>query len=135
MDEDYEALIRLVEAHLHAVGLSGLADENRYGFTDREEGQFRLYPPDKRLDLMLAAFERHLTVRDSESVSRSLAAVNAELEFGRVADAEIVPAQDGTGRAPARLSGGPNLHEPIEMLRKLRISLHDQRLGESDPSQ
>jgi hypothetical protein len=71
MDEDdFRALVEIVEEELREVGLGNLADPAHYLTIDPETGDARLIDPQKRVIEMLEALDRAMAIRDRETYTR-----------------------------------------------------------------
>lgn len=81
-DDDYRALIQLVENQLRAVGLAEVADPINYLDDGYEYGELRrsietprLLPPRDHLIALLDAFDTQLMLRDQRVVNDSLSLI------------------------------------------------------------
>ena len=108
-DEDYRALIDLVAEELRRSGVPDIAHERHYIYVDAETGEAKLYEPEKRLILMLQAFERHVAMHDRHVVEQSLGTINRATRGEGPRRAVVVLASDGAARE-IDLAEAPDLH-------------------------
>lgn len=118
-DEDFLALIELVERRLREVGAGELADPALYTVRHPETRELHVFEPRKRLIEMLAAFERHMKVRDAATYELALVRINERLRDSRLEAAIVLPAPGETREAPAALAEAPRLAEPRERVGRL----------------
>ena len=128
-DEDFRALIKLLQGELRAAGAADIADERHYFRLDVEVGEPRLHDPQKRLIEMLRAFERKLAVEDRETYHRALGRMNdtlpgegpkgAVLELARETDRDAVIID--LGAAPELGELRREAHRLIEGLLERRL--------------
>jgi hypothetical protein len=130
-DEDYRALIELVAFELRRSGAPDIANERHYVAVDDEDGQPRLHEPQKRLILMLEAFERHVAVQDRAVVEKSLDTIGRTLQRNARAARAAVPervvvelASDGYPRE-IDLADAPDMEVVREDLYRLIARLRD----------
>ncbi len=107
-EEDYRALIRIVAAELRASGAPDISHERHYVYIHAETGEATLHEPQKRLMLMLEAFERHVAIQDRSIVEESLGTINRVTRGEGPRRAVIVLATDGAARE-IDLSEAPDL--------------------------
>ena len=109
-DEDFRALIALVQAELRNSGAADVANDRHYLIEDLETGELRLLPLQKHLIALLEAFGRHMAVRDHATYRSAVAGINRRLSGKtRVAGAVVVPAPGETARDEIDLSRAPDL--------------------------
>jgi hypothetical protein len=108
-DEDYRALIDLVAEELRRSGVPDIAHERHYVYTDPETGEATLFEPQKRLTLMLEAFERHVAIQDRQVVEKSLETINRVTRGEGPRRVVVALASDGAARE-IDLAEAPDLH-------------------------
>jgi len=130
-DEDYRALIEVVTFELRRSGAPEISNERHYVAGDDEDGQPRLHEPQKRLMLMLEAFERHVAIQDRAVVEKSLDTIGRVLQRDSRALRVSVPervvvelASDGYPRE-IDLAGAPDMGNVREDLHNLIGRLRD----------
>ncbi|WP_312218204.1 hypothetical protein [Sphingobium yanoikuyae] len=123
-DEDYLALIALVETELARSGLSDIANHRHYRVQNEETGDWKLYAPKDHLVALLEAFERHLAINDRAVVEASLDRINDFLiGEDRVKRAVCEIPGDGGSRF-IDLAEAPDLSE---LRQELRVLLNQLR--------
>lgn len=130
-DDDYRALIQLVENQLRAVGLAEVADPINYLDDGYEYGELRrsietprLLPPRDHLIALLDAFDTQLMLRDQRVVMESLLVIR-DFNRGYLPTGAVVY---GAGEGPAfNLAELPNL---FEIRTELQNFIRDLRASE-----
>lgn len=126
-DEDYRALIQLVENQLREVGLAEVADPINYmddGYEDGEPRRSietpRLLPPRNHLIALLDAFDTQLMLRDQAVVNKSIRMIDRYSD-GRHPTGAVVY---GAGGEPVfDLKELPDLYELRSELQNLILKL------------
>ena len=126
-DDDYLALIDLVERRLTDAGADELADPALYTRRDYETGERSMLPPDQRLVAMLEAFNRHMKARDIATFEVALKRINKNLHEGFVNGAIVEDGDDERSGEPVDLEQSPRFAEPRERLEVLIARLRDLR--------
>jgi hypothetical protein len=99
-DDDFRAIIAVVEQRLRDVGAEELANPELYVRRDEDAGEWRRLPPQWHLLDTLKAFDRWLAVRDGTTGAAALARINAVLSDGRMEDAVVTATgEDAEGSA------------------------------------
>jgi hypothetical protein len=110
-EDDYRALIAVVESELREIGAGEIADERHYVVLDQETGDARLLAPPRRLLEMLRAFGRMMSVEDHATYERAMFVVAEHLRGDRPRGAVVVPTADDRDAVPIDLAVAPNLGE------------------------
>ncbi len=128
-DDDFRALIELLQAQLREVGAAELADDRHYLRTDGDGEEARLFDPQKRLIQMLSAFERKLAVEDRNTYDKALERMDRTLRGEGPRGAVFERARD-EDRAAIRidLSQAPDLRELRDQISHLIGQLMESRL-------
>ncbi len=124
-DEDYLALITLVQANFRNIGAPELGDQSHYLGEESETGEVRLLPARDRLIAMLRAFERFMAVRDAETYRRAMTRIAEWVEEPPVR-AVVLPLP-GDEAATIDLQDAPELSEP-----RRRVHLLIERLAAAE---
>jgi hypothetical protein len=90
-DEDFLAVISVLQAELRGIGAGDLADERAYMTRDGEDGEMRRLPPKELLIEMLRAFDRYLAVRDRATYDQALERIGTRVRGGRPHEATVLP--------------------------------------------
>ncbi len=126
--EDFRALIQIVEQELRDVGLSEIADNAHYLIANSETGDVRLLEPETHLIEMLDAFDNAMAIRDHVTYEKAMANLNQVTEGEGPQSVVYIPASDEDDVNEIDFSNAPNLSEIREELRAF-IS----RRNEPDP--
>jgi hypothetical protein len=125
-DDDFRAIIAIVEKSLRDVGADELANPELYVRRDEDAGEWRRLSPQWHLLDMLKAFDRWLAVRDGATGAGAIARINEVLTDGRMEDA-VVMATDEVGDGSATsLRQAPVLESVRHDLRNLIGKLIEQ---------
>lgn len=116
-DEDYLALIAVMQTNFRDIGAPELGDEAHYLDENPETGEARLPPARDRLIAMLWAFERYMAVRDAETYRTAMALIAESVEEPPVR-AVVLPLP-GDEAAAIDLADAPELAEPRRRVRLL----------------
>lgn len=109
-DNDFLALIALVQSELRNSGAADVANDRHYLIEDADAGEKRLLPPQKHLIALLEAFGRHMAVRDYRTYLSSIDGINRHLDgLARIERAVVVPTQGEIARDEIDLSRAPDL--------------------------
>jgi hypothetical protein len=114
-EEDFLALIAVLEQQFRDIGAAELADARHYTLRDPATGDARLYDGHRRLKLMLEALGRRIAIEDRATYNTALARINGAVREGGLRDV-IVEAADGR---IVNLSEAPHLSDVREELRRL----------------
>jgi hypothetical protein len=130
MDEDdYRAIIAVLEDELRASGAAELADERHYIDRDAETGDARLIEPAKRSVLMLKAFGRFLAIQDRETGRQALGTLAEYVEGDPPRRAIVELASDREYRA-IDLDEAPDLSSIRADVARLSRRLAEGRFGD-----
>lgn len=112
MDEDdFRALIPIVQANLRDIGAPDLADEVNYVIRDPETGETRLLPASERLIEMLRAFERYMAVRDFATYDDAMERIRRSVEGREPEGVVVLPSPEDENNVQVDLSQAPRLTE------------------------
>jgi hypothetical protein len=114
-EEDFLALIAILERQLRDIGAAELADARHYTWRDTETGDARMHDGRRRLQLMLEALDRKLAVEDRATYDAALGRINRTVRDGGLSNA-IVETADGR---LVSLSEAPDLSHVREDLQRL----------------
>lgn len=134
-DDDFRALIEVLARELRAVGAGDIADERHYLQPETEDGEARLYDPQRRLVEMLKAFERKLAVEDRATYDTALSRLNDTIrgEALRGAEVELGLDEDREARF-IDLALAPDLSEARQMNSDLVGQLIESGLRPRSPT-
>lgn len=124
-EDDYRALILLVEERLTSVGASNVADEANY-LMDDGGGSKILMPPQKHLIEMLEGFERYLAVRDKNTLIEGLIGIQQAVEGDFIKQAFMQRPVSGVRRDDIDLMNAPDLKKLREAVRTLANKLKNE---------
>jgi len=133
-EDDFRALIAVVEAELRDAGFEDVSDQRHYAEIDRETGERRLMIPHRRLIEILRAFGRILAVEDRATYEIALHRMAERLRGGESPrGAVVVPTADNGDAIPIDLGAAPELGEVRHALAALieRLSKTDGGPSES----
>lgn len=106
-DDDFRALIVLLQGELRGIGAPDIADERHYLRRDAESGEADFTDPRMVLIGMLEAFGRFLAVRDIGTYRTALARLNDTMEGRGPKEALVV--SDNPERPVVNLGRAPDL--------------------------
>ena len=97
-DDDFRAIITVLEQEFRDSDAAGIADERHYTERDPETGDAQLLPPGPRAVELLRSFGRFLAIQDRATGERALATI-AEYVDGEPPQRAVVElASDGDQR-------------------------------------
>jgi hypothetical protein len=108
-EEDYRALVEVMESELRGIGAEDVADERHYVRTDPETSEMRLLDPRERLIEMLRAFGRLLAIEDRAIYHRALGRMNERLNGDGPRGAVVARTTDDREAPPIDLGAAPEL--------------------------
>ncbi|MDR3525574.1 MAG: hypothetical protein P4L66_15900 [Acetobacteraceae bacterium] len=134
-DDDFRALIAVLEQELRGAGATDIADPRHYLRPGIEGGEARLLNPQERLVEMLAAFERKLAMEDRATYHKALARMNEALDSDGPQGAvfELVREQERTPIV-VDLGDAPELGELRDEIGLLITRLLESRFSPRDPA-
>lgn len=125
-DDDFLALIALVQTELRNSGAAAVTNDRHYLIDEAVADEKRLLPPRKHLLALLEAFGRHMAVRDYRTYLSSIEGINRHLDRPTwIERAVVVPAQGETPRDEIDLSHAPDLSGLREALSQLVSRLRE----------
>jgi hypothetical protein len=122
-EEDFRALIRVVQANFVEIGAPELADVANYVVQEGEAEENRLPPPAELLLEMLRAFERHMAVRDRATYRDAMARIGRSVEGVGPERAVVVPLAGDVNELEVDLSRAPELSPLRADVRRLSEAL------------
>jgi hypothetical protein len=125
-DDDFLAIITIMEQRLRDVGADELANPDLYVRRDDDAGEWRRLPPQWHLLDMLKAFDRWLAVRDGATGASAIARINGVLSDGRMEDAVVMATGEVGDGAAKSLRQAPVLESVRRDLRNLIGQLIEQ---------
>ena len=126
-DDDFRAIIALVEQRLRDVGANELANPDLYVRRDEEIDEWRRLSPQEHLLDMLKAFDRWLAVRDGATFAAAQERINDLLKEGRLEDAVVISTGEAGDGATVSLAKAPDLGPIRDELRRLIGQLRGTR--------
>lgn len=127
-EEDFRALIEIVEKELRDVGLGEIADPAHYLVANPETGDVQLLEPKKRLIEMLDALDSAMAIRDRETYTKAMASLTQVTRGEGPKDAVYVPTSDEGHMKEISLSDAPELSNI-----RSEIKAFIERLDEPEP--
>jgi len=111
-DEDFRALIAVLEEQFRSIDASDLADEAHYIQQDSESGEGFLLPPQRRLVHMLEAFDRFLAIQDRATFMDAMQRLRQHSEGEGPSRVVVIPSgEDEASRVFINLAEAPNLSD------------------------
>ena len=126
-DDDFRAIIALIEQRLRDVGADELANPELYVRRDEEIDEWRRLSPQEHLLEMLKAFDRWLAVRDGAMFAAAQARINELLKEGRLEDAVVLSTGEAGDGVTVSLAEAPDLGRIRDDLRSLIGQLRGAR--------
>ena len=125
-DDDFRALVALVQAELRASGAADVANEAHYVIRSSDAEDDRMLPPEKHLVEMLEAFGRMMAVRDRATYNDALKRIRNSVTNEGPVGAFVTRAPEDTERVDVDLSLSPDLSEVRGDLRHLIGQLRER---------
>lgn len=130
-EEDFRALIILVEEQLKQIGADDVADAKHY-VVEADDGEFVLLDPFSRLVAMLEALDRKMATQDRQTYEAAMAQLNQATRGdaphgGPYAAFVEFPRDESSEAVKVDLGDAPSLREVRMMLRRLVGELNESR--------